>query len=354
MALTALRVEHLRCIDSAELRPDPVCNLIVGDNGAGKTSLLESIYVLGRGRSFRAPKLAALLQSGADALTVFGELRGPAESRRLGLRLGAGGTEIHVDGEASNAAELARALPVQIIEPEIHELVQGGPERRRQFVDWGLFHVKHEFLPVWRRYRRALRQRNAALRSGAETTTVQAWEQEFVETGQMVDRLRRVFLESLAVGLTEVTTALTGFEVQTRYRAGWAEGEHLAGALKNSWGRDRAMGSTQVGPHRAEIELWTDGERARHRLSRGQQKLLGAALILAESLLVAEMAELPVVMLVDEPAAELDQEHVARLISMLLASPFQLFISALEPGSLLPDRRAARFHVEHGKVRSLL
>ncbi len=354
MALKAIKLEKFRCLDVEKFHPDPGINVVVGANGAGKTSLLEAIYLLGRGRSFRAPQVAALIQNGAQTLTVFGETESPGGNQRLGLQIGAGKTEIHIDGRPGSVADLASALPVQIIEPEVHQLVQGGPDRRRQFIDWGVFHVKHEFLGEWRRYRRALKQRNAALRRGDPKTTVSAWDSELIESGLAIDQQRRAFLDKFEPELEKISIRLFGLPARGRYLPGWPERETFETALHSSYERDRQYGATQIGPHRAELKLIVEEHPARHRLSRGQQKLLGAALVLAQSRFVAEAANIPVILLVDEPAAELDKTHLGNLMEMLVETGLQLFLSALEPEALPIPADFRVFHVEHGDLQTLL
>jgi DNA replication and repair protein RecF len=166
MSLDALVIEDFRCVARAELELDSRCNLISGANASGKTSLLEAIFVLGRGRSFRTARTEILIRNGAEAFTLAGKVAGAGRIRPLGMRLGRDGMEARVSGRpVSGLAELATVLPAQAIDPEVHRLVEGGPQERRRFVDWGVFHVEPSFVDHWRRYQRALRQRNAALRT---------------------------------------------------------------------------------------------------------------------------------------------------------------------------------------------
>jgi DNA replication and repair protein RecF len=169
LALESVKVERFRCLDQIEFCPDASLNLIFGENGAGKTSVLEALFYLGRGRSFRSSQVSSLIQTDADDFTVFGKIQDGGKRYRLGVQVGRGSSDVHINGQGGgHTADLVEAFPVQIIDPEVHLLVQGAPKGRRQFVDWGVFHVKHDFLAAWRRYRRALRQRNMALRQGLE------------------------------------------------------------------------------------------------------------------------------------------------------------------------------------------
>lgn len=269
------------------------------------------------------------------------------------MRVAGANQEIHLDGETGGTrADLATYLPIQAIDADVHTLVQGGPERRRRFMDWGVFHVKHDFLPCWQRYRRALQQRNSALKQKLDSSTVAAWDKELVEAGISVDIERRAYIDHFSPVFTTITRRLLSLDASCAYLSGWPEGEEFAEALARSAARDRTYGSTQVGPHRAELKLEVDSHKARHRVSRGQQKLIGIALILAQSQLVAEIVDRRVLLLVDEPKAELDSDRLGRLMETLQEAPAQLFLTGLEKGGLPGTSKARVFHVKHGRLHA--
>jgi DNA replication and repair protein RecF len=353
--LTLLRVQNLRCLDSIELVPDPSQNIIVGQNGAGKTSILESIFYLGRGKSFRPGQSSTLIQSGHDKFTIYGEVMDGSNCHRLGVSHGRDGLQVHCDGQ-NNASivDLAAGLPVQIIDPEAHQLIQGGPKGRRAFIDWGVFHVKHEFLNAWRRYRRALKQRNAALKQGLSKQAVSAWDSEIIEFGLEINTARHQHINDLLPLLSSICIDLLRNESNCIYLPGWSVDQTFSDALAASWEKDCAYGSTQVGPHRAELRIEADGQAARNRLSRGQQKLLSIALVLAQSIFVARSIERKVTLLVDEPAAELDTDHLRRLLAILNTKELQLFISTLDLEALPVAKNGRVFHVERGLLSTLV
>src|SRR6186713_557627 len=196
MSLAELRIENLRCIQSATLEFSPELNLISGENGAGKTSILEAIFLLGRGRSFRTRSSERLIRHHQPKLTVFGRTD-DSPPKQAGIEIAAdGGTRARINGEsAASLLELSGVLPVQAIDPEIHKLVDQGPERRRRWLDWFVFHVEPTFALSWARYNRALKQRNAALRTGARE--VSAWDGDLVQTGAAIPEARQRTLERL-------------------------------------------------------------------------------------------------------------------------------------------------------------
>jgi DNA replication and repair protein RecF len=354
VSLTRFNATGFRCLENLELEPDSRLNLITGPNASGKTSLLESIFYLGRGRSFRGAGNRELIQTGASAFLLVGEQRKAEEFHRTGVEVAIGHRQVRVDGERGTGSDLARLLPVQVIDPEVHELIQGGPELRRRFLDWGVFHVKHEFLDTWRRYQKALKQRNAALRQGESDSQVRLWDATLIEHGEQVDEQRRSFLDQFLPLFSSIIGENLSFNSNCSYKCGWSANSSLAEALTNSLDRDRSFGSTQVGPHRADLNLAVHDRRARHRVSRGQQKMLAASLLIAQTRFVAQTSSAELVLLVDDPAAELDRDNRERLFAMLADMPAQMFVTALEPEDLPWSAEGRMFHVEHGKVTSLL
>jgi DNA replication and repair protein RecF len=357
VSLAQLSIERLRCIESAKLELHGSYNLISGDNASGKTSLLEAFFLLGRGRSFRARRTEALIRHGAGDLVVSGRVTTATRQRPVGVRVSKEGLEARIDGRpAGGLAELATVLPVQAIDPEIHRLIEDGPQERRRYLDWGVFHVEPGFVDEWRRYQRALKQRNAALRAGQAQNLVRAWDGELIEAGTAVAERRRAYLERLRPFVRVVGRRLLDLDVELSLAEGWAQGRSLAEALELGWPRDVERGLTHAGPHRADLGVRVQAHLARGLVSRGQQKLLAAALILGQLQANAESGSSLAALLVDDPAAELDVDNLCRLLEAIKDVPAQLLVTALDPSSVaqLDVATGHRFHVEHGKVTRLL
>jgi DNA replication and repair protein RecF len=296
-----------------------------------------------------------LIQSGSPAAQVAGRAASPAGGVPLGVEIAAGGLDIHVGGRGgATAADLAAALPVQAIHAEIGELVQGSPEFRRRVLDWGVFHVEHHYLVQWRLFRRALNQRNAVLRDHGPDSLLEAWDGEMAAAGEAVHGLRVAYLETLRGRFQTMGAALVGADIGLRYQRGWPEDQVLLTALRESRGRDRSAGYTRFGPQRADLQFEMNHEGSRWRASKGQQKLLGSALVLAQCALVTEQAGHAVALLVDEPAADLDRSHLNALMRAILSSPAQVFLASIAPEGLPFDVPAVMFHVEHGHAKALL
>lgn len=365
MQVTRLEVRGLRRFAEAQLAPAPGINVITGDNGAGKTSLLEALHLMAYGRSFRGRVRDGLVRSGCAALEVFVEWQestntvaggGGGRTRRAGLRHSGQAWSGRLDGEpVTYLAELCAALAVVTFEPGSHDLITGGADHRRRYLDWGLFHVEQDFITVSRRYGRALKQRNALLKARAGEGQLDAWDHELAEAGEPLDRGRQRYIEALQPRLaalgTELVPALGAISLD--YRPGWRRGElSLIDALLLARERDFALGYSSVGPHRADWRLGFANLPGRHALSRGQTKLTALVAVLAQAEHHAAVhGDWPVVAL-DDLASELDRPHQRRVLQRLVKTGAQVFISGTElPAVLLElDAPYVQFHVEHGVV----
>ncbi len=345
MALSRLQVTDFRCLPLADIHPDSHFTLISGQNASGKTSLLEAIYVLGRGRSFRTRRLEHLIRQGSTRFVVFAEVETLTRRVPMGVEGSRNGIRAQIDGDKpASLAELALFLPVQIIDPEVHHLIEEGPSRRRRFLDWGVFHVEQSFVGHWQRYQQVLKQRNAALKAHQPKAVVSVWDGDLVRSGELLSAARARYVTLLSPSAEAIGRNLLGMELSLSYRHGWLKGQGMAEALEQSWSHDLEMGATQVGPHRAELSIRLDGTAVKDRISRGQQKLLAAALLIAQIKLFPEDSSVQPTLLLDDPAAELDDERLANLIREVSSQSVQLIVTTLHgefPAFGEPGRRYA-------------
>ena len=351
MSLLALEAEGLRCLQPSRLEFHTHVNLVTGANGAGKTSLLEAIYLLGRGRSFRTRHTERLITHGSQRLAVLGRTDDPSFPT-LGVGFDRNeGLQVRIQGRAAKSlAELTEALPVQIMDPGIHRLVEEGPAYRRRWLDWGVFHVEPGFAHAWTDHRRTLSQRNAALQSGGDPGP---WDPELVRLGTILSEARARTLKSLEAFWMATLSALLGEPVSLAYYQGWSQAHTLAESLAMHRARDRERGTTGSGAHRFDVHLRIEGKPAREVLSRGQQKLLGATLALSMAKLVGSNGRRPPMLLLDDPAAELDRPHTDALIGEIRKMKGQLVVTALHPEEARFGNPERAFHVEHGRITTL-
>jgi DNA replication and repair protein RecF len=260
------------------------------------------------------------------------------------------GLEVRIDRRTPRSlAELSLAFPIQILDPGIHRLVEEGPGLRRRWLDWGVFHVEHGFVNLWADFSLAMKQRNAALKLGHDPSV---WNGEVVRLGEDLAAARRRTVVQLLPIWKHCLSDLLDQEVSLTYYQGWSQERSLAESLVHHLQADKERGSTGLGPHRFDVILTVGRTAARDYLSRGQQKLLGCGMALSMAQLVTAVAKRESALLLDDPAAELDSEKTARLLSAVRRLRGQLIMTSLDhdgPPVLEPDRL---FHVEQGRVRS--
>lgn len=354
MTLASVTAENVRCLIRVHLEPAQ-SNLIYGENASGKTSLLEALFILGRGRSFRTPKREKVVRDGETGMMVAGVVVAGDRQIKVGIGFERGKSpRIRVDGkDETSAAALAHWVPVQVIDPDIHQLVEQGPGVRRRYLDWGVFHVEPRFLDTWRRYHRIVRQRNAALRDSS-TVQLDAWDGELSAAGEALSAYRERYTERLATHIGKLGGELLGEEPVVEYRRGWPAEKSLREALSETRTRDKKFGITHVGSHRSDLIISLASKRARGRVSRGQQKLLAATLILSQLSQLKAERDVKSILLLDDLSAELDRGRLARLRNVLAPLDAQVFMTALDPDDLPGWEFGRVFHVEQGKVRSVV
>lgn len=355
--LTQLTLQHIRNLNEARLTLNPRLNLFYGDNASGKTSLLESLYYLAHGRSFRTSQADKIIQQGQDSLLVQATLAGQSEGAGetpLGIqKTRGGGHHIKCNGKKQNSlSALAAHLPIQHLGTESQRFLNDGPKLRRKALNWGLFHVEPRFYPLWKDFNQNLKQRNAALKTRHTGESAAIWDENLCELGESIDRMASSYIATLAPRFHQIATELLGEAAPTlKYDKGW-EGAYRT-ALQNSYKKDSLLGYTQCGPHRCDLLLTHQDTPAHETLSQGQQKLAVYALYLAQGEHLSEHIQQPVVYLVDDLASELDQTHRQNICNILARLPSQSFITSIHledlPANLLAQSPHV-FHVKHNTI----
>lgn len=334
----------------------PSLNLWVGSNGAGKTSVLEAVSILSSGRSFVTSRLRSVIAFDQPSLTVFGQVAQASTIHRMAIQVSRDEErKLRLDGAmARGQASLSKVLPVLHLTPHVTDLISGSPGDRRRFLDWGAFHWSGGNAASFASLRRALLQRNTALRSGIlDEITLEPWERQIALFGEAVDSWRCSFLESVEPLFKGLCRRLgLGIELELQYKNGWGS-MPLLDALRQSRSRDVKMRTTALGPQRADFDVRRAEERAADTLSRGQLKVANLALTLSQLQAAANIGISPVLCL-DDIGAELDKEFVSRVWQEVLETKVQVLATGIdiERIGLSSDRvkDANVFHVKHGVV----
>ncbi len=354
MSLLKLDIYSLRNILKATIEPAAEINLIIGENGSGKSSLLEAIFILGRARSFRASNIKQVIQFEHTELIVSGQvIQNNTHTCHLGIQFNGKSCDIRVNQENSNKAELAYSLPVLLIHPKSYRLLDDGPQLRREFLDWGVFNYNDGFLLHWRKFKKVLQQRNSLLKT-KQINQLNVWNTELVEYGTIVSQHRKSYLEKLQPIFSKISDYFLNFEkIELKYIAGWDESVDFIQTLTNDLEKDLRYGFTHSGPHRCDFQLLVNGRLAKDFVSRGQLKLLMLALKLAQVKLINTESNNSVCVLIDDLTAELDIQNKAKLLTFLSELDCQVFMTTTELsnfGDLSQIRNYKVFHVEHGDI----
>lgn len=357
MSIHNLRVNGCRILSHIEIEPSATFNFILGPNGSGKSSLLEAISLLGTGRSFRSSNISSVVQEGRVSTIVSAQILTPSDTLiSVGMERGRDRQRLQINhAPVQKLSEFAEQLPLQIITPDSIDLVMGSPKGRRSFLDWGMFHVEHQFLPVMKKYKKVLRQRNALLKQQVKESELHYWDRMLTETGDAISIFRKEYLEEIKQHFIDQIQPqiplLSSLSIEFSYRRGWKEEYSLTEALTQSRERERRVAHTVVGPHEAELVIRSGGEQAKRVLSRGQAKLLAIGLYLSQLNQLKQVTGKRGVVLIDDLFSELDEENSQIIYQYLLQSGHQIFVTSAIPLPFTKDEDQIKvFHVEHGQI----
>lgn len=359
MIVTRLQIDGLRHLSDVDLELSPGINFLHGLNGAGKTTVLEAVHILATGRSFRAGQARDMIQYGQPHYRIVARGQaGPVSAAKdftLGLQRSADQWTARVNGAPiERISDLASHLVALAFHPASHELIEGGPERRRQYLDYTMFHVEHDFLTTWRHYRKVLKHRNACIRQHLTEDSFEYWEGEMARVGAELTDQRETIMQQLQEQFASLSRAILGEDlaVSMQYQSGWKQGTNLIDVLRRQRATDRQMGYTRSGPHRADIRLALSTGKVAPQLSRGQQKSLALILVMAQlSVIQSHTAHRPLILLDDFPS-ELDVNKQQACLDHLSETGCQILMTGVEPpGQGVLHQPMTVFHVEHGVIR---
>ena len=357
MLLDYIHIKDFRNIVEAKIQFGKQLNVFYGENGSGKSSVLESIYMLTTGKSFRTRQITKIIKEKENKLTLFGKLEQAGNKATLGLERSVRGHVIRINGETvTRFSALASCLPVLVITQDSHKLLEAGPQWRRQFIDWGLFHVEHNFLSIWLNYRKLLKNRNVALANGAKQAEIDAWNEGLASYGEAFTAQRQAYITGILPLFQDFTDILLGNRAcNLEYRRGWPASSNLLDTLNSQYQRDIRRGRTSYGPHRGDLVVKINGYEAKDHVSRGQQKLLVNALYFAQISYLKKNSNKNTLILLDDLGAELDIGHARKLINLVATRFSQVCITTANLDSLPLDKnnKVKLFHVKHGDIKSV-
>lgn len=361
MYITRLNIKSFRNISELSIKLKQNFNVFYGQNGAGKTSLLESLYYLTIGKSFRTNLVARIIQHQQDSLMLTARFYADNSEHFIGFERHRNGSRtIKLDGETQlSIAPVARLIPLQVIGVDSYRFFSDGPKQRRAFLDWGVFHVKQSFLDIWQQFSKILKQRNACLKQKRPKEEIRLWNQPIIELSEQIHSVRIAYIYSFEPVYKEIFSLLLpelSDRVSIRYKKGWSKESTLAALLDTYYQRDLNFGFTQDGPHRADIQIYIDNTPADDILSQGQQKLAAYALHLAQGVLFEQQLNKSPIYLIDDLPSELDSHKQAAVINILKRLNSQVLITCIDKNALSDLSKldqSQMFHVEHGNILRL-
>ena len=354
MSIQLLQLHAFRNLSSVRLDLSPGFNVFYGENASGKTSLLESVYLLNTGKSFRSKQPLEMIQQGKTHFALS-QLYTLEKQHRLGYQRSLNSdSTIRLDGETLNSfLQIPNRIPIQLMTPHGFHLLETGPEDKRQYIDWGVFHVEHRFIDLLRRFKKALKHRNALLKnSRAETLEFELWENELGEAAEPITAMRQQYCESLFPVIKLIVKELLEINnIELQFIPGWDYHNRYHEILAQQRKRDQILGYTQMGPHKANLQITVNAKPIAEVFSRGQQKMFVCALSIAQGMLLKNQVNLDSTYLVDDIISELDQHNRDSALSLLATLDMQVLATCVDRSSLdnikLPFEL---FHVEHGVV----
>jgi DNA replication and repair protein RecF len=359
VTISRLSIQHFRILSAVDIETSPHFTIFYGNNGSGKTSLLEAIHYLATAKSFRTSQSERIVQHQHEQFSIVAKMvesSRPLEIDTVGIERGIGGLRrIRMNGQPqTQLAPLAKKLPTLLISTESYRFFHDGPKSRRQLLDWGLFHVEHSFHEIWKEFQSSLQQRNAAIKSKSPRTLISAWDEGLAIAAEKINAMRQAYVDRLQPILAGLLKSLLReSELELIYLPGWDTSKDLQTQLQSSLFKDMMMGYTQLGPQRADLSVRFHGIPVEDYLSQGQQKLAAYAVKLAQGILMAELASIRPIYLIDDLPSELDPTRKEFIIEALKNLNAQVFITSIlknDLENLVNAKETKLFHVEHGVV----
>jgi DNA replication and repair protein RecF len=353
----------VRNLRPLQLEPRERFNVFSGDNGQGKTNLLEAIFAIAALRSFRTSKLADMIAFGDERARLGARVRKDELVRVYELEVAPGSRKVALDGKA--VRPLARyfgGFNVVVFTPEDLALPRGSPGDRRRFLDRGVFNLRPDYLATAQDYERVLRTRNTVLRQAGDGAIdrrrledlLAVYDQQLARLGAQVTAARQAFVgvvqDELAAAFAAITRTERRAAVRYALRAEAASEDALLAALRAARAKDLATSATQVGPHRDDLAFELDGREAGAYASQGQLRAIMLAWKTAELAVLARAHGDSPILLLDDVSSELDPQRNEYLFDHLAGLAGQCFITTTHPGHVLLRQHRADYRIAGGQI----
>jgi len=375
MSLELLQIHNARNLKEYSLSPHPFFNIIYGSNGVGKTTVLESIFLLLRSRTFRSSKYKSFINHDSNSCTVFSRFSDNSNEPDLNhFNLGISRSRdlsqpvLHLNSKKINSLSTITSLVVLgLITPESFSLLDSGPAIRRKFIDWGVFHVEPEFLSTWRAYKKILNHRNIILKklcgqyhhySNIPKDIIDnllCWSPQLILLNGKLNLFRNKQINNIKPYFFQFLEQFSpdlACTISLSYYQGWSKELSFSDYLQLKINEDLAAGTTRYGTHRGELKINFNNNPAKDVLSRGQKKIVVICLILSQFyyLINFEKNSHHNILLLDDIDSELDDRNLAILFDILDSFHSQIMVTTTNPQkfSFIANDKCKMFHVEHG------
>jgi len=360
MWIKHITIQNCRLLHSVSLELSPYLNIILGANASGKTSFLEALTILSKGRSFRTSHINQIISHEKDAILISASILKNDDvvnhNYQIGIEKSTSKTTIRINKkDIYSQAELTSYLPITVIHPNSIELITGTPSIRRSFIDWIAFYSYPDFHPLWKRYKHVLRQRNICLKSPKHHYAIDKWTEELVSLQPDLLHFRKKVINSLQPIVDNISSLLLGdMKVKLEFKTGFPKdvGINKAELLEHYLSKketDLKLKRTSSGCHKCDFLIYLNDTPAIESASRGQLKLLTICLFLAQSKCISQTTNKNGILLIDDLSAELDSDNNDILLNYLYTLNKQLILTSTKD-IIHSQKESKMFHVKHGEI----
>ncbi|WP_395373563.1 DNA replication/repair protein RecF [Marinicella sp. W31] len=353
MHIRKLRLTNFRILQEFSLENAQQNNLICGPNGCGKTSILEAIYLASTGKSFRNATYKHLIHHQKDSFQIYLEAQTGVDSQLfIGVhrdRKGVKQLRLNHDN-CQRQAEITHQFPVVAIDTDTYQFIDRSPQSKRSYMDWMVFHVKHQYLHLWSKASGCHKHLNAFYKKKYSGDELQVWEDKFAYYAEKIQAYRQHAFELLQEQLQKLIDLFfkDSLDITLKLDKGWRHDLSMQEQLQQDKKKNMEYGLVNNGPHKMNITIRESGQMATHILSRGQKKILSVLFYLCSAEIIQQQTGFAPILCLDDIGAELDKENKHRLLKYLQDKPHQLFITAVSEDEIKDYFENMQvFHVKH-------